>query len=117
MLALNFYGNGSYQASVTEVLQVSQPMVSRSVEEVTKAINKILLQHIIRFPTLDEQRHIKQRFYDRYGIPGTIGTIDCTHVEIVQPRNVPSENSNRNRSMCYMNRKGYYTLNVQMVIF
>lgn len=71
----------------------------------TNAINKILLQPIVKFPTTDEQQNIKQRFYDRYGIPGAIDYIDCTHAEMIHPKNDSTENSTKCRSVYYMNSR------------
>lgn len=45
-------------------------------------------------------------FLERFNFPGCLGCIDCTHVYIQKP----SENWN-----AYLNRKGRFSLNVQMV--
>lgn len=46
------------------------------------------------------------RFQRRYNLPGVIGCIDCTHISIVKPSN---------NEHLYFNRKGYHSLNIQMV--
>lgn len=43
--------------------------------------------------------------------PGVVGCIDCTHVAIVPPN---SQNDNVPEYV-YVNRKGYHSLNVQLV--
>lgn len=50
------------------------------------------------------------RFYETQNFPGTVGCIDCTHVAIIAPKDNPvyPESS-------YMNRKGYHSINVQLV--
>lgn len=46
------------------------------------------------------------RFQRRFGLPGVIGCIDCTHIAIVKP--------NQEEHLFY-NRKGHHSLNVQIV--
>lgn len=48
-------------------------------------------------------------FQRRYHLPGVIGCIDCTHIVIVKPDEAIEH--------LYYNRKGYHSLNVQMVSF
>ncbi|XP_054084425.1 putative nuclease HARBI1 isoform X2 [Zeugodacus cucurbitae] len=47
----------------------------------------------------------------KFGIKGTIGAIDCTHIGIVSP---PSTDAATPLSL-FMNRKGFYSLNVEAV--
>lgn len=49
---------------------------------------------------------MKQSFFNNYQFPGTIGAIDCSHVAILKPI-IESHN--------FLNRKGYYSLNVQLI--
>lgn len=46
-------------------------------------------------------------FYAKCGFPGVIGAIDCTHVAIFSP---PKE-----IEYIYVNRKGYHSINTQLV--
>lgn len=46
------------------------------------------------------------RFQMKFRLPGVIGCIDCTHVAIVKPSH---------EEHLFFNRKGYHSLNVQMV--
>ncbi|XP_060810554.1 putative nuclease HARBI1 [Amyelois transitella] len=56
---------------------------------------------------LDENAFIKEyRFFNKFGIPGVIGCIDCTHVRIVRP------NEHEDRYFC---RKKFHSLNVQLI--
>jgi len=52
------------------------------------------------------------RFYMATGFQGCIGCIDCTHVAIVPPSKDPL---NTNPEYIYVNRKGYHSINVQLV--
>ena len=46
-------------------------------------------------------------FYTKSGMPGVIGAIDCTHVPIQSPGGDDAE--------IYRNRKGYFSINVQLI--
>lgn len=52
------------------------------------------------------------RFFAHYGFPGVIGCIDCTHVAIFPPKNEDVLYP----EYLYVNRKGYHSINVQLVI-
>uniref|UniRef100_A0A6P7GV77 Nuclease HARBI1 n=1 Tax=Diabrotica virgifera virgifera TaxID=50390 RepID=A0A6P7GV77_DIAVI len=47
-------------------------------------------------------------FNQKFGFPGVIGVIDCTHVAIVPP-------SRGNEEHLYVNRKRYHSINVQLI--
>ncbi|XP_045537164.1 putative nuclease HARBI1 isoform X3 [Papilio machaon] len=106
LTALNFYAMGSYQKGVANEVHMNQKSVSRCIREVTKALNEISNKWI-QFPQTSTQRtKIKQGFYTKFNFPGVIGAIDCTHVAIVRPAA---------DVLCFYNRKGFHSLNVQMV--
>ncbi|TGZ51682.1 putative nuclease HARBI1 [Temnothorax longispinosus] len=83
---------------------VSQPTVSRIVAKVSKAI-AAHLPHFVHFPDIMEA--LQMEFYNIAGFPQVIGCIDCTHIRIKCP--------NQERAMLYINRKGFYSINVQVV--
>ncbi|KAJ8969910.1 hypothetical protein NQ314_001527 [Rhamnusium bicolor] len=56
---------------------------------------------------MQEMQHLRNRFYERFGVPGVIGVIDCTHVAIIRPPNIDPLH-------IYVNRKTYHTINVQL---
>lgn len=107
LIALRFFASGNYQRGIGQeyLLAVSQPMVSRCVNEVTKLINEVFQQKI-KFPNDSEKAQNKMKFYDKCGIPGIIGAIDCTHIKIL----MPSEEEHS-----FLNRKGYHSINVQLI--
>lgn len=51
------------------------------------------------------------RFYGEYGFPGVCGCVDGTHIAIVAPKT----NDDLYPEHIYVNRKGYHSLNVQLV--
>lgn len=54
----------------------------------------------------EEKNENKRLFFERNGIPGIIGCIDGTHVQVLKPRQDGG---------IYYNRKGYFSLNVLIV--
>ncbi|XP_011200482.2 putative nuclease HARBI1 [Bactrocera dorsalis] len=107
-----FYSNGSYQYCIgnSHLSAISLPSISRSIRHICK----LVLEHNnveISFPNAKEHYNtIKMGFQNKFGIKGVVGAIDCTHVSIIGPSSssnvIPHE---------YMNRKGYYSINVEAI--
>ncbi|RVE45882.1 hypothetical protein evm_009481 [Chilo suppressalis] len=110
LAAFNFYAQGSYQGSVGQNSDgpVAQQTVSRCLQEVTNSLNNTdILKIYIRFPQNGtENNHIKRRFYEKYGLPGVIGCIDCTNVAIIRPAQHEEQ---------YFNRKHFHSINTQVI--
>nr|CAI5857343.1 unnamed protein product [Callosobruchus analis] len=88
LCALNFLGHGCYQfvTGTTCHFPMSQPCVSRCISKVCDVVNNRML--------------------------GTIGSIDCRHIAIISPpRDHPIYPAGP-----YYNRKGYYSINVQLIV-
>ncbi|KAB0795339.1 hypothetical protein PPYR_06811 [Photinus pyralis] len=115
LAALRFYGSGSYQeiTGSNSFVAISQPSVSRAVNEVTNALNRPeILNNEIRFPqNVEELQNLRTKFYEKYRFPGVIGCIDCTHVSVVAPH----ANDEHVPEHIYVNRKNYHSLNVQLI--
>jgi hypothetical protein len=65
LTALCFYARGSHQHDVAKnnALNVSQTMVSRCINEVSRAIKTVLLNRWVRFPqTLAEKNAVKRGY-------------------------------------------------------
>lgn len=87
---------------------MSQSIVSRCVREFSKIISINLGPKYVKFPTLpDEIESTKQNFLDRYGVPGILGLVDCTHVPLAALKN--------DIEIAYINRKGFHSINVQII--
>lgn len=114
LTALTFYGHGSYQKCIGANLNLAlhQTTVSKIITYVSEALVNTLQHEVVQFPMTEVARNsVKQRFYHKFGIPGTIGAIDCTHIAVV----APAMNDPVRPGIAYYNRKGYFSLNVQMV--
>ncbi|KAB0791964.1 hypothetical protein PPYR_13925 [Photinus pyralis] len=71
-----------------------------------------LLPEWIVFPQTDaKMNELKERFMEQFQFPGIIGAIDCTHVAI----KAPPQDHPVNPGLAYYNRKGYYSINVQLI--
>jgi hypothetical protein len=107
LVAQRFYATGTFQLVIGDLFHVDQSTVCRTVSRVTEAI-AALRPTYIKFPTNQSDVHLKmQQFYDNSNFPGAIGAIDCTHVPIQSPGSDNAE--------IYRNRKGYFSINVQLV--
>ena len=108
--ALRFFAEGSYQKGSGNDFNVgfAQPTVSIVLKEILDVVDqKICPKWIHARMTEEEKTESKRSFYLRTGLPGIIGCIDGTHVRIVAPK--------KELQHLYLNRKGYYSLNVMIV--
>ncbi|KAJ6668314.1 hypothetical protein lerEdw1_015691, partial [Lerista edwardsae] len=109
LCTLRFLATGSFQSVVgcDEYHRVDQATVSRAIDRVLAAINK----HCKKYISFPQERNavltVKQNFADKYRFPNVIGAIDCTHVRIQKPF--------REDPRSFMNRKQYYSVNMQVV--
>lgn len=104
-IALRFYASGTFQSVVGFSSKVKQPTVSRVVSRVTDAI----IRHssdMIKWPTLQQQRHHSQAFQQFKGMPNVIGCVDGTHVRLVNRPEIHEE--------AYINRKQYHSINAMI---
>ena len=84
----------------------SQSTVCRTVNEISR-IFASNLRNFVKFP--EELRLIRinqQKFYEIAQFPGVVGCIDGTHITIENPGGPNAE--------VYRNRKGRFSINVQV---
>ncbi|XP_016300735.1 putative nuclease HARBI1 [Sinocyclocheilus anshuiensis] len=103
LTALRFYATGCFQMVDGDLFGVHKSTVSRIVGRVSQAIAALKNQYIRFAPTGETSAG----FYRRAGFPGVIGAIDCTHIPIQNPGGENGE--------LFRNRKGYCSINVQVV--
>lgn len=109
LAALRFYATGCYQRSLGQDFNfgMSQSSIFQCLHRVTDVIDEYLPDLFIKFPNTRDGRQLNKATYmDRYGFPGAVGAIDCTHIAILKPK---EEEHN------FINRKGYHSLNVQII--
>ncbi|XP_056408416.1 putative nuclease HARBI1 isoform X1 [Hyla sarda] len=103
---LHYLASGSFQYCIAGKLGFTQPTFSRILRQVVEAIGKISNQYV-RFPyTADERAKIKEQFFNKFGMPLTVGLIDCTHIAILPPSAIEQS---------YRNRKMFHSINVQVI--
>ncbi|KAE9540774.1 hypothetical protein AGLY_004019 [Aphis glycines] len=106
LIALRFYASGNDQRVIGDTLGYSQSLVCTIIKEISELLAKSAKKWI-RFPSSHNLPDIKQHFYSVSQFPGVIGAIDCTHISIKSPGGENTE--------LYRNRKGWMSLNVQIV--
>ncbi|CAN7939195.1 unnamed protein product [Ixodes hexagonus] len=107
LVALRFYGAGTFQTVTGDLVNVSQPTVCRVVGRVTDLIAEELFPKVVDFPDAHRCRTIMHEFYKIGKFPGVTGCIDCTHVRIKSPGGDDAE--------VFRNRKGYFSINVRAI--
>ncbi|XP_065366368.1 putative nuclease HARBI1 [Calliphora vicina] len=106
---LRIFAEGGYQTGVGKDSDVAlaQPTFSKVLTEVVRILEAQLCPVWIKFPTTaEEKRKIALAFYIKYKIPGVIGCVDGTHIQIIAP--------SKNKHLFY-NRKGNYSLNATLI--
>lgn len=98
----------SFQQVIADLrgIDVSQASVNRCIHAVCRALAAKSAAFIL-FPSLAEYESLQAAFYHVAKLPGVVGAIDCTHVEIASPGGHQPE--------IFRNRRGYFSLNVQAV--
>ena len=104
LIALRFYATGTFERVVGDLFGVSVFAACTVINKVSRAIAK-QKGHFLSFP--DNLTDTKRKFYDVTHFPGVIGAIDCTHIRIICP--------NKQNTMAFVNRKQFYSVNVQAV--
>ena len=106
LLMLQFYATSSMQRVVGDLAGVSVSSAKRIIISLSWEI-ALLKGRYISFPSRENTDTTKLMFYNIAQFPNIIGTIHCTHIPIVNPC---GEDGAR-----VVNRKGFYSLNVQVV--
>ncbi|XP_055918372.1 putative nuclease HARBI1 [Eupeodes corollae] len=101
---LRYIGDPGFQIGVGEDVGVHQSTVSRVVQQVSAEIASQSKNWIIFPHTVEEILEAQRLCSSKYEFPCAIGALDCTHVRIRKPLTYHEE---------YINRKGYYSINVQ----
>ncbi|XP_046389383.1 putative nuclease HARBI1 [Ischnura elegans] len=108
LTALRFYATSSYQVVCGDLHGISQPSVSLIVKDVSRIFARRLPEYVKVPSTAEEVAQNALQFYEVAGFPGVLGAIDGTHIMIKNPGGAHAE--------VYRNRKGYFSINVQVIV-
>lgn len=90
---------------IGDTFGIHKMTVHKTVLRVSGVLSEEIQRHVF-LPCQDVANSSKRKFFTKYGFPGTIGCVDCTHVKIL----ASSENEPE-----FVNRKGYHSINVQLI--
>ncbi|CAG9128856.1 unnamed protein product [Plutella xylostella] len=107
LTALRCWARNEVQDDSGELHGISQATVCRICARVARALARLSDQFIAMPNTLQEQEQVMREFRAIRNFPNVIGAIDCTHIKI--------KKTGGDMAQYYINRKGYYSLNVQVV--
>ena len=107
LIALRFYATGTFQLVVGDTFCIHKSTVCRVVQRVTAAIAALRAMYVIFPASGPERRDLMNAFYTLSGLPGCIAALDCTQVPIQSPGGNDAE--------IFRNRKGYFSINVQLI--
>ena len=105
--AIRFYGTGTFQLVVGDLVGISRTSVSRIIKEVSEAIASLKNDYIYMPRNQQEINNAYQKFFEIGKFPTVIGTIDCSHIKIKGQGGTDGE--------VFRNRKQYFSINVQSV--
>lgn len=106
---LKFLATGGYQNQIggDRFAGLAQQTMSKIMSEVLSVIEKVVCPKFINFNmTEEEKRKSKRYFWDKSRIPGVIGVVDGTHIQIIRP--ATSE-------QLFFNRKLKHSINAMVV--
>ncbi|XP_071579088.1 putative nuclease HARBI1 [Temnothorax nylanderi] len=115
LICLRFYSTASFQLVLGDIITISQPTISRIVFRVSILLASYINRYI-KIPSSEESRSENKRLFRELGrghggigLPSIDGAIDCTHIRLVHTRF-------QNVDEIFRNRKGYFSLNVQIIV-
>ena len=102
-ITLRFYATNCLQASVGDFIRIHKGTISKVIHAITTALCELRINWIRWYDPLNI---VSAGFREIAGFPAVIGCIDGTHIKIQKPQ----ENAEN-----YINRKGIYSINTQVV--
>ena len=104
---MRFYAIGSFEKVVDDLFGVSIFAACNTIHKVSRALAKRKAQFMSFNP--GNLAETKREFYAVSRFPGVVGAIDCTHIRIICP------DKDKDNAMTYVNRKQFYSINVQVI--
>ncbi|XP_028177228.1 putative nuclease HARBI1 [Ostrinia furnacalis] len=107
LAALRTWARQEVQDDAADIHGLSQQSITNVCRRVALALAKRAKDFIYMPRNLSEQEEVITGFREICGFRHAIGAIDCTHVRIKKVGGLSSQ--------YYINRKGFYSLNIQVV--
>lgn len=107
LLTLRFLATGDFYISVGDFAGVHKTTAGRVLKQVITALCTLFHQVVHLPETQEDQQTAKRDFFNISHFPRIIGAIDCTHIKIQSPGG--------NNAEIFRNRKGYFSINTQVV--
>lgn len=106
---LKFLATGGYQNQIggDKNAGLAQQTMSKILTEVLACIERVMCPLLITFEMQDEEKNNSKRyFWQKSHIPGVIGVVDGTHIQLIRP--TTSEH-------LFFNRKLKHSINAMLV--
>ncbi|XP_055922970.1 putative nuclease HARBI1 [Eupeodes corollae] len=106
---LKLLSTGGYQNQIGGDMpaRLSQKTLSKIIKEVLTSVEKVMCSQLVNFKMSDEEkRKSKRHFWEKSGIPGVIGVVDGTHIQLIRPTN---------SEQLFFNRKLKHSINVMVI--
>ena len=101
-----YFATGSFQLCVADCSSVSAAAVSKIVRTIS-TILCLLVRDYIKFPQPNEVPDLTSNFYRIGGMPGVMGCVDGSYINILSPGG--------NEAELYRSRKGRFAINVMAI--
>lgn len=105
LLCLRYFATGAMHLLVGDSLNISRSSAGRCIRAIARHIANLARRFIV-FPTGVDAASTKRDFSSIAGFPNVLGCVDGTQVKIIKPRQNEAD---------FVNRKGYHSLNVQVI--
>ncbi|XP_046976395.1 putative nuclease HARBI1 [Vanessa cardui] len=106
LTAIRCWGRREIQEDAGDLHGLSQATTSRICNRVARALAKHSSEYIKMPTSLAEEQRLMMECRQIRNFPSVIGCIDCTHIKI--------KKHGGDLAQYYVNRKGFYSLNVQV---
>lgn len=106
LIALRYYATGAFQIVCGDLVGITQPTVCNIIKRVTHAIAKLASKYI-KMPNESARVQTARKFNDAYQLPRVMGLIDGTHI--------PCQSPGGDNAELFRNRKGFFSVNCQVV--
>ena len=108
-IALRYFATGAYYTPIGDCHGVSKSTVTLAVKKVSDYFHDHLSQYV-EWPDSTTEENNNSVVFKEKKKPGCFGLVDGTHVPILCPRGITTD---ENQYYCY---KGYYSINTMVRI-